>query len=124
MHLYLTPMEVGDVTLVEASGRITLGQEVAALRQVLEDLNAKGRRKIVLNLAGVSYIDSSGIAELVSGFTAAKRNGGTLKLLKLTKRVQDLLQITKLSTVFEIFDDESKAIASFAGSEGAATSAP
>lgn len=116
MSLYLTPMEIGDVTLVEVTGRITLGQEVAALRSQLEELNKKGRKKILLNLAGVQYIDSSGIAELVAAYTSARREGGTLKLLKLTKRVQDLLQITKLSTVFEVFDDESKAVSSFANS--------
>src|SRR5262249_3036805 len=114
VSLYLTPMQVGDVTLVEVTGRITLGQEVAALRSQLDELNAKGRKKILLNLAGVQYIDSSGIAELVSAYTAVRREGGTLKLLKLTKRVQDLLQITKLSTVFEVFDDEHKAVSSFA----------
>jgi anti-sigma B factor antagonist len=113
MSLYLTPMDIGEVTLIEAVGRITLGQEVTALRDQLLELSAKGRKKILLNLAGITYIDSSGIGELVSSYTAVKNQGGTLKLLKLTQRVRDLLQITKLVTVFEIFEDEGKAVRSF-----------
>lgn len=113
MSLYLTPMHVGEVTLVEAAGRITLGESVALLRDQIQELTVAGRKKILLKLADVTYIDSSGIGELVSAYNTVKREGGTLKLLKLTQRVSDLMQITKLSTVFEIFEDEDKALRSF-----------
>ena len=113
MSLYLTPMNVDDVTLVEAAGRITLGESVTLLRDQIRELLDAGRTKILLNLGEVTYIDSSGIGELVTAYTTVKRQGGSLKLLKLTQRVRDLLQITKLSTVFEIFEDESKALKSF-----------
>jgi len=113
MSLKLTNRQVGDVTVVDAAGRITLGEGSSALRDVLRDMVAKGQKKILLNLSEVSYIDSSGIGELVSGFTTVTNQGGSLKLLGLTKRVKDLLQITKLYTVFEVFDDETTAIRSF-----------
>src|SRR5215472_10066543 len=116
MSLYLTPMNVGDVTLVEAAGRITLGDSVTQLRDQIRELLDEGRVKILLNLANVTYIDSSGIGELVTAYSRVKRQGGTLKLLKLTQRIRDLLQITKLSTVFEVFEDEEKALRSFASS--------
>jgi anti-sigma B factor antagonist len=116
MSLYLTPMNVGDITLIEAAGRITLGENVSQLRDQIRELIDGGHTKILLNLADVTYIDSSGIGELVTAYTTVKRNGGMLKLLKLTKRIQDLLQITKLSTVFEVFEDESKALKSFSDS--------
>jgi anti-sigma B factor antagonist len=106
-------MNVGDVTLVEASGRITLGESVTLLRDQIRELLDGDRKKILLNLADVTYIDSSGIGEMVTAFTTVKRHGGSLKLLKLTQRVRDLLQITKLSTVFEVYEDESKALKSF-----------
>jgi anti-sigma B factor antagonist len=109
----LNNRQVGDVTVVDASGRITLGEGSSALRDALRDLVTKGQKKILLNLGDVSYIDSSGIGELVSGFTSVSNAGGQLKLLNLTKRVKDLLQITKLYTVFEVHDDESAAIRSF-----------
>jgi anti-sigma B factor antagonist len=109
----VTTRQVGDVTIVDVVGRITLGEGASALRETIRGLVAKGQKKILLNLGEVSYIDSSGIGELVSGFTTVTNNGGTLKLLNLTKRVQDLLQITKLYTVFEVFDRESTAVASF-----------
>jgi anti-sigma B factor antagonist len=106
--------QVGDVTVVDVSGRITLGEGSSELRDAMRDLVAKGNKKILLNLGDVSYIDSSGIGELVSGFTSVSNQGGQLKLLNLTKRVKDLLQITKLYTVFEVHDDEAAAIRSFA----------
>jgi anti-sigma B factor antagonist len=109
----LTPRQVGDVTVLDAAGRITLGEGSSAFRDTIKDLTSKGNKKIVLNLAEVSYIDSSGIGELVSGFTTVANSGGSLKLLNLTKRIQDLLQITKLYTVFEVYDDEAAALASF-----------
>jgi anti-sigma B factor antagonist len=110
----LTTRQVGDVTVVDAVGRITLGEGASTFRDSIRDLAASGHKKLLLNLAEISYIDSSGIGELVSGFTTVANQGGTVKLLNLTKRVQDLLQITKLYTVFEVHDDEAKAIRSFA----------
>ena len=106
--------QVGDVTVVDVSGRITLGEGSSELRDAMRDLVAKGNKKILLNLGDVTYIDSSGIGELVSGFTSVSNQGGQLKLLNLTKRVKDLLQITKLYTVFEVHDDAAAAIRSFA----------
>jgi len=105
--------QVGDVTVVDVSGRITLGDGASTFRDTLRDQAAKGNKKLLLNLAEVSYIDSSGIGEMVSGFTTVSNQGGQVKLLNLTKRVKDLLQITKLYTVFEVFDDESTAVRSF-----------
>jgi anti-sigma B factor antagonist len=104
---------VGDVTVIDAAGRITLGEGASAFRDMIRDLAAKGDRKLLLNLSEVSYIDSSGIGELVSGFTTVTNHGGSLKLVGLSKRVKDLLQITKLYTVFEVFDDEADSIRSF-----------
>ena len=114
MSAKLSPRQVGDVTVVDVSGRITLGEGSSNLRDGIRDLVTKGSKKILLNLAEVSYIDSSGIGELVSGFTSVANAGGHLKLIGLTKRVKDLLQITKLYTVFEVFEDESSAVRSFA----------
>ena len=114
MSAKLNPRQVGDVTVVDVSGRITLGEGSSNLREGIRDLVAKGNKKILLNLGEVSYIDSSGIGELVSAFTSVTNQGGHLKLLNLTKRVKDLLQITKLYTVFEVHEDEAKAVRSFA----------
>jgi anti-sigma B factor antagonist len=100
--------------VIDVVGRITLGEGATALRETIRGLVTKGNKKMVLNLGEVSYIDSSGIGELVSGFTSATNQGGVLKLLGLTKRVKDLLQITKLYTVFEVFDSETSAVRSFA----------
>jgi anti-sigma B factor antagonist len=110
----LTTRQVGDVTVVDVAGRITLGEGSSALRESLRDLVTKGQKKILLNLGDVTYIDSSGIGELVSGFTTVTNSGGMLKLLNLNKRVKDLLQITKLYTVFDVHEDEAGAIRSFA----------
>jgi anti-sigma B factor antagonist len=109
----LTTRQVGDVTVIDAAGRITLGEGASAFRDLIRDLAAKGDKKLLLNLSEVSYIDSSGIGELVSGFTTVTNHGGSLKLVGLSKRVKDLLQITKLYTVFETFDDEAQAVRSF-----------
>jgi anti-sigma B factor antagonist len=103
----------GDVTILDVAGKITLGDGSVVLREKVKELVAGGNKKVLLNLGNVTYIDSSGIGELVAAFTSISNGGGALKLLHLTKRVQDLLQITKLYTVFEVFDDEAKAIASF-----------
>lgn len=114
MSVKLTTRQVGDVTVVDAVGRITLGEGASMFRDTIRDLSSSGHKKILLNLGEVSYIDSSGIGEMVSGFTTVANQGGVVKLLNLTKRVKDLLQITKLYTVFEVFDDESAAVRSFA----------
>lgn len=114
MSVKLSTRQVGDVSVVDVAGRITLGEGSSALRDLMRDMVSKGQKKILLNLGEVSYIDSSGIGELVSGFTTVTNNGGQLKLLGLTKRVKDLLQITKLYTVFDVHDDEAGAIRSFA----------
>lgn len=114
MSVKLTARQVGDVTVIDAAGRITLGEGASAFRDMLRDLAAKGDKKLLLNLSEVSYIDSSGIGEMVSGFTTITNHGGHLKLVGLSKRVKDLLQITKLYTVFEVYDDEAAAIRSFA----------
>lgn len=114
MSVKISNRQVGDVTVVDASGRITLGEGASVFRDTIRDLAAKGNKKILVNLTDVSYIDSSGIGEMVSSFTTVTNHGGQLKLLGLTKRVKDLLQITKLYTVFEVFEDESSAIRSFA----------
>jgi len=109
-----TSRQVGGVTIVDLSGRITLGEGSVVLRDTIRDLVSKGKNKILLNLADLTYIDSSGIVELVSAFTTVRNQGGELKLLKLTKKVHDLLQITKLYTVFDIKDDEAVAVQAFA----------
>jgi anti-sigma B factor antagonist len=109
----VTSRQVDGVTIVDLSGRITLGEGSAVLRDTVRELIRKGQKKILLNLAEVSYIDSSGIGELVSAYTSLRNQAGDLKLLNLTKKVHDLLQITKLYTVFDIKDDEAAAVASF-----------
>jgi len=111
--LYATTREVGIIALVDLSGRIALGEGSALLRKTIRDLLDSGNKKILLNLGDVNYIDSSGIGELVSGFTAVRSRGGELKLLHLTKKVHDLLQITKLFTVFDVYSDEPTAVRSF-----------
>jgi len=111
--LYATTREVGAITLVDLSGRISLGEGSALLRKTIRDLLDGGRKRIILNLGDVNYIDSSGIGELVSGFTAVRSREGELKLLNLTKKVHDLLQITKLFTVFDVYSDEPTAVRSF-----------
>ena len=113
MSMKATNRQVDGVAVVDMSGRITLGEGSVVLRDTIRDLIGKGSKKILLNLGDVTYIDSSGIGELVSAFTAVRREGGELKLLNLTKKVHDLLQITKLYTVFDVRDDEAEAIAAF-----------
>ena len=114
MSMKASTRQVDGVTIVDLSGRITLGEGSVVLRDTIKDLLSKGQKKILLNLGDVSYIDSSGIGELVSAFTSVRNQGGELKLLHLTKKVHDLLQITKLYTVFDVKDDEAQAIAAFA----------
>src|ERR1700679_1584594 len=114
MSMKLTKREVDGVTILDLSGKITLGEGGLTLRDEVRALLAKGSKKIVLNLAEVNYIDSSGLGELVSAYTAVKNAGGELKLLNLTSKVRDLLVITKLVTVFDVKDDEASAVSSFA----------
>jgi len=114
LSVKLSSRQVGDVTVIDAAGRITLGEGSSSFRDTVRDHIAKGNKKLLINLAEVSYIDSSGIGELVTAFTTVTNNGGQLKLLNLTHRVQDLLQITKLYTVFEVFSDEAVGVRSFA----------
>ncbi len=113
MSMKASTRQVDGITIVDLSGRITLGEGSVVLRDTIKDLLSKGQKKILLNLGDVSYIDSSGIGELVSAFTSVRNQGGELKLLHLTKKVHDLLQITKLYTVFDVKDDEAGAIAAF-----------
>jgi anti-sigma B factor antagonist len=110
----------GNVTIVDISGRIILGEESAALRQMVCDLLSKGHKRILFNLGDVNYIDSSGLGHLVSAFTSVRKQGGELKLLNLTNKVHDLMQITKLYTIFDILDDEAAAVKSFGESAAAA----
>ena len=113
MSMKVTTRQVDGVTILDLSGRILLGEGSVQLRDAVRDLLAKGQKKILLNLGDVTYIDSSGIGEMASALTAVRNQGGDLKLLNLTKRVHDVLQITKLYTVFDIKDDEASAIASY-----------
>jgi anti-sigma B factor antagonist len=113
VNLDLNTRQSEGVAIVDLRGRITLGEGSVTVRNTVHDLLAKGQKSILLNLGDVNYIDSSGIGELVSAFTTAKKQGGELKLLNLTKKVHDLLQITKLYTVFDVKDDEAIAVKSF-----------
>ena len=113
MALQGTCREIEDIAVVDFSGKITLGEGSSTLRRTIRDLIEKGHRKIVLNLYDVDYIDSSGIGELVSAYTTVRNASGELKLLHLTKRVHDLLQITRLFTVFDVQSDEDNALRSF-----------
>jgi anti-sigma B factor antagonist len=113
MPLNINSREVSHVTILDIHGRIILGPEIGALRAAVNDLIAQGKKKIVLNLAQVDYIDSSGVGELVACFTTVRNAGGELKLLHLTQKVHDVLHVTKLYTVFDIKDDEFTAVKSF-----------
>ncbi|MGB7846642.1 MAG: STAS domain-containing protein [Candidatus Acidiferrum sp.] len=113
MDMMTSARQTGEVTIVDMSGRIVLGEESAALRDLILGLVSKGNRKILLNLAGVNYIDSSGLGALVSAFTSVRKSGGELKLLNLTEKVDNLMEITKLYTVFDITDNEAEAVKSF-----------
>lgn len=113
MALRATHRDAGETTVVELGGRIVLGEGSALLRKTVRGLLEENRKRLVLNLADVDYIDSSGIGELVSAYTAVKNRGGELKLLHLTKKVHDLLQLTKLYTVFDVYTDEGSALRSF-----------
>ena len=107
--------KVESVSIVDINGKLTIGEPVLLLRETLRTLVNGGDNRIILNLAEVSYIDSSGLGELVSSYTTIRNKSGDVKLLKLTSKTKDLLQMTKLLTVFDVYDDESKAIASLKG---------
>ena len=109
----ITNREVDQVVILDMTGRIVLGDELETLRSAVQSLLTQGKKKIILNLAEVSYIDSSGVGELVRSFTSVRNQGGELKLLNLTQKVHDILHVTKLYTVFDIRDDEFKAVKSF-----------
>src|SRR5215469_8029453 len=111
--LTIASREVDGVTVLDLSGRITLGEGSVQLREAVRDLISKGSRNILLNMGEVNYIDSSGLGELVSAFTTAKNQGASVKLLSLNKKVKDVLQLTKLYTVFDIYDEEAGGISSF-----------
>jgi anti-sigma B factor antagonist len=111
--LTIASREVDGVTVLDLSGRITLGEGSVQLRDAIRDLIGKGQKNILLNLGDVTYIDSSGLGEMVSAYTTARNQSASLKLLQLNKKVKDLLQLTKLYTVFDIYDDEASGIASF-----------
>ena len=112
-ELNIRERQAGDVTVLDMDGKITIGEGSVALRGAVRRLIEEGKKKILLNLSNVGYVDSSGIGELVSSFTTVNREGGQLKLLNLTQKIQDLLAITKLLTVFDTYDDESAALNSF-----------
>ena len=113
-ELNISERQVGDITVLDMVGKITIGEGSVALRTAVRRLLEEGKKKILLNLAKVGYIDSSGIGELVSSYTAiGKEDGGQLKLLNLTQKLQDLLTITKLLTVFDVYESEDEALASF-----------
>jgi len=113
MSLKFKTRQVDGVTILDLTGRITLGEGSVTLRDAVKDAVQKGAKKILLNLQDVDYIDSSGLGEMVGAFTTVKNQGGELKLLHLTDKVHDLLQITKLYTVFDIHDNETHAVSSF-----------
>lgn len=112
-ELNINERQAGDVTVLDMSGKITIGEGSVALRTAIRRLLEEGKKRILLNLAGVSYVDSSGIGELVSSYTAINKEGGQLKLLNLTQKIQDLLTITKLLTVFDTYESEAEALNSF-----------
>lgn len=112
-ELNISERQAGDVTILDMSGKVTIGEGSVALRTTIRRLLGEGKKKILLNLGGVGYVDSSGIGELVSSFTAVNKEGGQLKLLNLTQKIQDLLAITKLLTVFDVFDSEGDAVSAY-----------
>jgi anti-sigma B factor antagonist len=112
-ELNISERQAGDVTVLDLSGKITIGEGSVSLRSAIRRLIEEGKKKILLNLGKVSYVDSSGIGELVSSFTTINREGGQLKLLNLSQKIQDLMTITKLHTVFDVYDEETGALNSF-----------
>lgn len=112
-ELNINQRQAGDITILDLEGEVRIGDSSTALRSAIRNLVAAGNKKLLLNLAGVKYIDSSGIGELIANYTTVNRGSGQLKLLNLTEKVQDLLVITKLLTVFDVYDSEADALSSF-----------
>lgn len=112
-ELNISERQAGDVTVLDLGGKITIGEGSVSLRGAIRRLIEEGKKKILLNLRGVSYVDSSGIGELVSSYTTVNREGGQLKLLNLSPKIQDLMTITKLLTVFDVYEDEATGLNSF-----------
>jgi anti-sigma B factor antagonist len=119
MNMTTSIRQVGGITIVDISGRIVLGEESAALRDLVRDLLRKEHRQILFNLAEVNYIDSAGLGSLVAAFTSVRKEKGELRLLNLTNKVRNVLQITKLYTVFDIMNDETEGVKSFGKSTAA-----
>jgi anti-sigma B factor antagonist len=113
LSVTLNTRRIDDVTVVDAAGQIVMGEPAATFRNTVRDLAANGHRKVVLNLASLSYVDSCGVGELVAFYTSLAKQGGSVKLLNPTNRVRNLIQLTGLHAVFQIFDDESAAVRSF-----------
>ena len=105
--------QAGDVTILDLSGEVRIGEGAVSLRDSIRNLSDQGKKKVLLNLAGVKYMDSTGVGELIANYTTVSRQGGQLKLLNLTDRIQNLLVITKLLTVFDAYDDEAEALKTF-----------
>ncbi len=112
-ELNISERQAGDITILDMDGKVTIGEGSVALRTTIRRLLGEGKKKILLNLGRVGYVDSSGIGELVSSFTAVNKEDGSLKLLNLTQKIQDLLAITKLLTVFDVYENESEALSSY-----------
>ena len=112
-ELNISERQAGDITILDMDGKVTIGEGSVALRNAIRRLLGEGKKKILLNLAGVGYVDSSGIGELVSSFTSVNKEGGQLKLLGLTQKIQERLAITKLLTVFDVFENEGEALGSY-----------
>lgn len=112
-ELQVKERQAGDVTILDLSGEVRIGEGSIALRDAIRNLSNEGKNKLLLNLGGVNYVDSSGIGELIANYTTVSRQGGQLKLLNLTDRIQNLLVITKLLTVFDVYEDEPTALKSF-----------
>ncbi len=115
INLYINQRRVGDVTVLDLKGRVRIGGDTVALHKAIRCLVEEGKTQILLSLAGVTYIDSSGLGELVSSHITLRNKGGEIKLVHLTERLRDLMMITKLLTVFDSYDDEPEALASFKG---------
>ncbi len=120
MSMTISTRQVGGVTIMDIRGRIVLGEESASVRDVVCDLLSKGHKQILLNLGAVDYIDSMGLGSLVGAFVSVRKQGGELKLLNLTNKVTDVMQITRLYTVFDIMNDEAAGVKSFGQSTAAA----
>ena len=114
-QLNINQRQAGDVTILDMDGEVRIGDSSTALRSSIRNLVAGGNNKILLNLAGVTHIDSSGLGELISSYVTLSNKGGQIKLVHLTERLQDIMTITKLLTVFDVYDNEADALASFTG---------